>query len=545
MAASNTIREFLVGLGYRIDESSARKFDDSIVGATKNVLKLGLGIEGLVLAAETATVKMASSFERMYYQSQRTGASIKNINEFAYAITQVGGKSDAAKQSVEGLANFLRSNPGAGNFLKRLGIDGLDRNGKMKDTVALLTEIGDKLKAMPFYRAKIYAGLFGIDDDTLIAMTRDTAKFRQEYDQLYRDAGVNQEDLGRKSSIFMQSIRYLGQEINAIWEGIYQHLLDKYGPELTRFTERLKSDVPTITSNINHLADALFLVSDGLEKILGYANKLDNAFPDWIKKAVEFLFPNSPTMQHWLTGNLHGDIDKLPGATTAAAATVSSAASSVWSQFKNAGAAGKSDGGAGVPSPRARQTMAFFMSAGLSRANAAGIVGNFIAESGLDPHVKENSYNKGHQGIGQWDERRQADFKSFSGKDIRDSTYEDQLKFTLHELQTGERYAAMMLKLTSDPTGSAFAFGRDYERFGDFAHNRGKYQLRGHLAQELFNSTPLGADGSGDNGTSVVINQKTDIHAHGADSGSTAAAVAGAQTSVNQRLIATTRTKLQ
>ena len=75
----------------------------------------------------------------------------------------------------------------------------------------------------------------------------------------------------------------------------------------------------------------------------------------------------------------------------------------------------------------------FFKSQGWSDEQAAGIVGNLHAESGLNPQVKPGD-NGLAVGIGQWHPTRQANFRSVFGKDLKTATFAEQLNFVQWEL---------------------------------------------------------------------------------------------------------------
>lgn len=88
--------------------------------------------------------------------------------------------------------------------------------------------------------------------------------------------------------------------------------------------------------------------------------------------------------------------------------------------------------------------METLMGRGLSREDAASIVGNMAQESSMNPLVE----NAGHRGLMQWDKSRQADFAKRYGYAMgsaavsQDKQFKDQTLFSLDELQTTQREAA-------------------------------------------------------------------------------------------------------
>jgi len=115
---------------------------------------------------------------------------------------------------------------------------------------------------------------------------------------------------------------------------------------------------------------------------------------------------------------------------------------------------------------------------GWSREQATGIVANLQAESRGDAGAVGD--NGRAYGLGQWHPDRQARFKAWAGKDIRNSSHAEQLAFINYELRTSERGAGAALAGTQDAGSAARVFSRLYERpAGD------QGELRAAIAQAL------------------------------------------------------------
>lgn len=97
-----------------------------------------------------------------------------------------------------------------------------------------------------------------------------------------------------------------------------------------------------------------------------------------------------------------------------------------------------------------------------SPEQAAGIVANLEAESGFK-HKAIGDSGKAF-GIGQWHPDRQAKFKQKFGKDIRQSSYQEQLAFVNWELNNNESSAGKKLRQTSTANQAGAIVSRYYER---------------------------------------------------------------------------------
>jgi hypothetical protein len=113
--------------------------------------------------------------------------------------------------------------------------------------------------------------------------------------------------------------------------------------------------------------------------------------------------------------------------------------------------------------------MQTLMGLGLSKDDAASLIGNMSQESSMNPLAA----NKGHLGLMQWDKARQADFAKRYGYQMgssavkADQQFKDQLAFSLDELQSTQRSAAAAQAKARDLLGKTSAIMNLDERPGD------------------------------------------------------------------------------
>ena len=108
------------------------------------------------------------------------------------------------------------------------------------------------------------------------------------------------------------------------------------------------------------------------------------------------------------------------------------------------------------------EAQAFFESKGWTKEQAAGIVGNLVVESGL----RTDAVGDGGKayGIAQWHPDRQQNFKNYAGKDIRQSTFQEQLEFVNWELNNTEKAAGNRLRGAVSAEDAAAIVDEHYER---------------------------------------------------------------------------------
>ena len=247
---AETLKDFLISLGFKVDEAGARKFDAVIAGTTLKAIELGVKVEAAALSVVAFTAKIASGLDDLYWASQRTGATVEGIKQIGYAVSQVGGSVDGARGSLENLARFMRNNPGAEGFLNRLGVQTRDASGNMRDMATIFTGVGQRLSSMPYYRANQYAQMLGLDENTLMAMRRGIGQFSGEYTAMAKAIGYNADVAAVSSNKFMTSLRSFGLMAGMARDKIGSSLADGLAGSLDRLRRQILDNFPKIEGAI-------------------------------------------------------------------------------------------------------------------------------------------------------------------------------------------------------------------------------------------------------------------------------------------------------
>ncbi len=283
---AETIKDFLVSLGFSVDDAGAKKFGSVLAGTTANVIKMGLAVEGAALSVVAFTAKIASGLDNLYWASQRTGATVQGIQSIGYAVSQVGGSVDAARSSLESLSRFIRNNPGAEGFLNRLGVQTRDASGNMRDMAAIFTGVGQKLSSMPYYRANQYAQMLGIDENTLMAMRRGVGDFSGQYSAMAKAIGFNADQAALSSNRFMTSLKSLGEMAGMARDKIGSNLADGLAGQIDNLRKKIIENFPKIEVTITKVIKWIlwlgeivgrvaFRIVDGVGDIIEWWGKLD------------------------------------------------------------------------------------------------------------------------------------------------------------------------------------------------------------------------------------------------------------------------------
>ena len=534
MANTDYIKEFLVKLGYEVNESERKKFEDSLQKSDKSTASLARNLKELAVALGTASTIAAYRLNSLYVNSQRIGTSAGKLRAYSQAISNVGGDAGAAMASVGALAQKLRDIPNFPSLFKRFGVEAKDSNGQIRDTIDLLTELvnSSKFNSLSYAQQSAYMKqAFGIDDLTFRSIK--SGEFAQEYKKLL-DV---QRKFGNETDKSAKAVRDAVKQLNdlrykggAALDVLVGNLSDKLLPVLESINEKfddfmdwyrqLSPESKELAKNIGSVAVGVSALATALGALKVFRGLFGSIFGGAASggggaagtaAAGGSLLANPVTLlgaaaagsfaanasqvlknSDWqvnaenggdLVGALYGD-GRGPQTHATASAGLATVLGTGGGNVK--GAASGGNGRLGL-----HEVMSFFMQKGFKREHAAGIAANLWKESKFDPNAVGDG-GKAY-GVAQWHPDRQKLFKKWFGKDIRQSTGREQLEFIFKELQTTERRALQRLLKAKTSIESGGSFSLNYERplkKQQEAFERGRI---GQQFEQTFNITINGA----------------------------------------------------
>jgi zinc transporter ZupT len=305
-AQQDTIREFLVSLGYREDETSRKKFVEGINSMTSAVLRLGAIVEGLTLGVSVAVTRWASSLSDLHFSSQRIGSSAEQITAYSRAIQNFGGTAEGAQASLENLAAFIRNTPGGGNFveglLRTVGLSARDANGQLLNTEQLQLRLSKMYEIMRAQGntpvAHLYAQKLGTDERTFLAGS--TPGFQDEVTRVTPGTkGLNAAT--DAAARFMKRYRDLKQQLQQKllpFEEAAMTALTKLFNQLSHFIRDhgsqairdLSEAFSVLIAQMGKLLDWLDTHGDEIQnRIVAIFKKFDDSYK-LVKPALDFVY---------------------------------------------------------------------------------------------------------------------------------------------------------------------------------------------------------------------------------------------------------------
>lgn len=304
------LREFLVGLGFKVDEVGMKKFTDSVATVTKGVMAAGVAIAATATAIVAGVAVISNQMEKLYYASQRTGETVGNLMALRYAAGQIGLTADQAQGALEGFARTLRLNPGTNNLLTSLGVTGDGPAAKFESFI-------EQMKKQKPYVAAAYAGLFGIDPDTLLMLENglsnlDAAQAR--YRAKLAAFHIDPDQAAAAGKDFDNSIRDLNSDVHLFWVLLQEHLAPVLRKIVDQFEGWEMSHADVIAGKI---ATALEAVANWVAQINW--NEVGSDVDVFLTKAwavakvIGNIVGAFANLASWLTGTGGGSTDPKSG----------------------------------------------------------------------------------------------------------------------------------------------------------------------------------------------------------------------------------------
>ncbi|MDN8078282.1 mannosyl-glycoprotein endo-beta-N-acetylglucosamidase [Burkholderia multivorans] len=324
MADSVVIREFLVALGFKVDEKGLKNFKEGVEGTTKGVKQLIATVSGAALTVSAGVAAFASKLERLYFVSQRTGASAANLRGFEFAARNMGVSAEAATGTIENLARFLRNNPAGEGYLATLGVQTRNANGELRDTVDIMSDLGKSLANKPTWLASQYGNILGIDENLLLAMRNgDFERLLKQYREMSQTTGLDK--AADDAHQFMTQLRGIGTAFENLAIRVEGAMLQKIGPQLDRFQRWMDEHGDEIANRITDIANAVVRAAAAMAPAVAWlADKfveLDHGTDGWSTKILLL----GVALKALGVFRIAGGILKMAGALRAAGAATTAA----------------------------------------------------------------------------------------------------------------------------------------------------------------------------------------------------------------------------
>jgi hypothetical protein len=556
-----TLQEYLVKLGWNIDEPSMKRFFGAVASTSARTAELGSVAIETAGAIEAMVTRVARKYETLYYVSQRTSQSVKYIQATQFAFKNIGLSAEDANASIENMAATLRTQP----WLKAIF-------GGASTPQAVAANLGKS--GLPYFLQARFAEMIGMDEKTLLHLQRFSdieTSASARLMQRQKEAGVDPAKWAEDSAAFGRKLNDLESSLEVFGDKMAMDFLEPTKQSviwLTKATDWLaRVDVATkgwtgTLIGVGGTAGGLLVVEKVLRRMMGLkgatatggALKLVGRGAMGIGRGGAFgamatvlslVKSNDPEVKRYLQEKLGPllyelGLSKSPDLIEDTPAGTPPSPEKAPETESVPGVGGgysrpRPVGPGGAGGDKTQQVIDALVTAGYPLASAQGIVAGLHSESNLDPgNVNPTS---GASGIAQWLGPRAKRFRETFNEDIKDATFEEQLQFLIKELDTTEQVAGKTLRAGGmSSRQAAGTFIHLFERPGPQGE-LSDMSRAGPMADRLSQLTQQ--QGNGGDTTHITLNSKTTVNttAPGSDALSTSKAYGQAHDQANENLL--------
>jgi hypothetical protein len=282
---TEVIKEFLVGLGFKIDDAGMARFISGISKATVAVTAMGAA----TTAAAGAIFAGINSVAAEYYQLERLALQFRStaeaVDQFIDSAQVLGIKNEVAIDSLQSLDRaIVDTSMGIGRtklVFENLGISVVDATGKIKPTTQVLGELAELFKTMERGKQLRVMERLGIDSSFVKIFMADLGTINADLDSIDKSVGLDFDKAIKEGKAFTLTFRELQKETQK-WRVLFAKAMDviaiKMMPRIRQTMEntresmirlrRMAMDVmPVVISKIEPIISAIIRIAEAFISI--------------------------------------------------------------------------------------------------------------------------------------------------------------------------------------------------------------------------------------------------------------------------------------
>lgn len=280
--SAETIKEFLVGLGFKVDEAGLAKFSQGIASASLRVTALAAATTAAAGVIVAGVKAIADDFDQLDKLATQFRTTADAIDEFADAAGILGIKEETA---VEGLKNLDRAIVDTSMDMGRakavfadLGISVKDAAGNLKPTTEVMAELAEKFKGMEKGKQIRIMEKLGLDPALLKVFNADMVALRADMEAIDKAAGLDFGQAMAESKAFMEIWRAMQQEIQK-WKLLFKTTMESVSVKLMpKFRAQIRDITDAMINFRRKVMDNLPKAIEAIMPIIGAIMRIAEAF---------------------------------------------------------------------------------------------------------------------------------------------------------------------------------------------------------------------------------------------------------------------------
>lgn len=185
---AQSIEDFFVSLGFKVDQHQAEKFNESLEMAKT-------AVEGLMVATGLEKLReefseLAKEQDAVNHMATQIGMAADEIEGLGYAASINGSSVGDMESSLKGLTRIIgEASLGVGRgamIFQKLGLNAKDANGQVKGTAEMLDEVAEKVSHMSLQEGTAFLSKMQLSPNLIELLRKgpgEIERLRREFDQ--------------------------------------------------------------------------------------------------------------------------------------------------------------------------------------------------------------------------------------------------------------------------------------------------------------------------------------------------------------------------
>ncbi len=233
---ANTITNFLVGLGFDVDDKGRKEFESGLKSIESTTLKAGAAMSGALIAAGAVIDNNAKSIANVSNQAFRMSSSTEYLLKFGAALQRAGGDAGDAvteMQRLDGMMDELRVKGQSDtiNELARVGFD-VSNIVQATDSEDLAKRIADEYQKASEGQRRVASQILGISDATAKLYTGGGDYLKSQIEDAGNLTHVTQNLIDRAVE-YNQKLR----DAQTSWDGLVNTATEQYLPVMGKIVD--------------------------------------------------------------------------------------------------------------------------------------------------------------------------------------------------------------------------------------------------------------------------------------------------------------------
>ncbi len=278
----NDLREFLVSIGWAVDEAGEKKWLQALQGVDKLAKGIAAALAGAAAAVSAIVVRTADAYSVLAFSAERTLSAASNLQALTYALRQLGMGSGAAGRVMDGFAQRLRTLPSTEGVLRAIGVQ-TRAGGVLRDTTDLLLDAVVALDGRDYVQAANIAAQLGISESDYSQLRGKASEIRRlRAEALDMSRGID----GQGAVAFMASYRLLVAQFELTVDALVTSVAPAVAPVIDDLEAWIKRHAEQIVAFSRWLVEAAVALARELANVISKLAEVWGAARDMIRSAT-------------------------------------------------------------------------------------------------------------------------------------------------------------------------------------------------------------------------------------------------------------------